>query len=160
MMRFVCILLLCLVPLQSVAQPASSPSEIWVGEYRLQFKELRARSRIRIADTLLCLDEYDYVYLEGYIEEDTLRCAARVARAKADRDSICDTSKTQIRERCKQAEESLRSDLKSMTKRFRDAQSDLDSALQAHKSEIIKHYVVEAVISTALLGVITVFIIK
>lgn len=160
MMRFVCVILLCLMPLQTIAQPADGSSMIWVGEYRLQFKELRVDSRIRIADTLLCLDEYDYVYLEGYVEDTTLRCAARVARAKADRDSICDTSKGQIRKRCKQAEEALRLDLESMTKRFRDAQDDLDSAIQAHKSEITKHYVVEAVISAALLGVITVFIIK
>ena len=160
-MRYcICILLALAIPFQSLAQPTRDRDGLWIGDYKLETRKFEPGQRIKIRHTYLCLNEYDYVYLEGFLQDYDARCAARVAKAKADRDAICETTKGQIRERCTANEKSLNLEITNLSKQLRDAKSDLEAAQEAHETEILKHYVVEAVITTALFGEITVFIIK
>lgn len=162
-MRTLSILLAILVASHhdASAQPVTlEKNEINIGEYVLSFKKLSSEKRIKLTNTLLCIDEFDYTYLAGHIEDASSKCDEQILRAKSDRDSICENSKSEIRKRCKETEDSLKLDLHRVMKDYRDIETELKDTKTAHKSELFKHYIVEAVISVALLGVITATIVK
>ena len=162
MIRAILILSL-LLPRAVFSQPVEKPNTrevLWVDGYEIAMTELLANKRFKLADTMLCMGEYDYTVVAGYIEDSVVARDAEIARVKSERDSICDTSKAAIREKRDAIESKLRFDLNLATEKLVHTSSTLEDTKAAHKSDLKHHYVVEAVLSVALLGVISVLIIK
>ena len=163
-MQMMRLLLIFTLVLTQVAhgQPLQKPKgeELWVEGYKVEITELFANKRIVLADTLLCMGEYEYSLVAGYIEDSAVDLDVKVSKAKAERDEICEESKQSIRSRCTSVESKLRLDLKLATERFNFTKTKLSESKAAHDSDLKHHYVVEAVLSTALLGVIGALFVK
>ena len=136
------------------------PSQFYLGQYRLKFTEVKPRRRIRLAELMLCIPEFEFVYLEDYIVESSSACESRLDTLGRDKDASCDVTKSLIRSRCEQTELDLKGQLKTMTAKYDDAIEANTSMARTHKLELRKHYVIGAALSVALLSVVTVVIIK
>ena len=150
--------LLASLPLTVKAEP--SDYTLWLDSYKLDVRPFSPGSRPRITDTLLCLDEFDYVYLKGYIDDAATLCTKKAEYEKKERDRICDESKAEIRKRCEAQEALVKADLEQMTLDFHRKDSELKDAIARHESEIFKHYLIEGSIAAILVGVLAVVIAK
>lgn len=133
---------------------------LMLGTYSLRFKSVDPKKRIKFVEPMQCIVDFDYVYLDGYVFDIVNGCSAQITAAKKERDEVCKTSKDAIRTQCASAETALKLDLEKMTSKFTRAESDLTRAEEAHKSELLRHYILEGVISAALLGVISALIVR
>ena len=136
------------------AQPSESDeNSTWVGAYKVAYSLISAGEKVSFKFPMVCVDEYDYSYMDGFIHDSAEITKNLVARAKAERDLICDKSKAEMRKRFSDLESALRGKLTI-------AQRDLDVALkantqlqEAHKKELRLHYIFEGVGVAVLTGV-------
>ena len=146
---FFCALYFSLIS-PTYAQPEQHT--VWVGQYKLQFKP---SSKIRLLNSALCIEEFDYVYLRDYIARSDRECGQRISTVEADRDDVCNIIKTQIRTRCAETESLLKSQLSNVVKDLQSKQAELDAIRVAHKLEIRNHYIIGIALSVALISVTT-----
>jgi hypothetical protein len=161
MIRIILIISL-LLPRSAFSQPLEDGDKeiLTVDGYDIEMLELFPKNKIRLKEPVLCMGEWDYTHTKGFILDSVAERDAEVARAKADRDSICETSKAGIRASHATVESKLRLDLQLKTEKLVFTSASLDSIKAAHRTDLIHHYVVEGVLSAALLGVISFLIIK
>ena len=161
MIRFLLVVSL-LLPRTSLGQPLkdSDKETLNVDGYEIDMLELFPKTRIRLKEPMLCMGEWDYAHTKGFVLDSVAERDAEVARAKADRDSICEKSKSDIRASHAVVEAKLRLDLNLKTEKLVLTSASLENTKAAHRTDLIHHYVVEGVLSAALLGVISFLIIK
>ena len=134
----------------SYAQPERHT--VWAGQYKLQFKP---GSQIRLLNSALCIESFDFVYLRDYIARSDRECDQRISTVEADRDDVCGVVKTQIRTRCAETETLLKSQLSNVVKDLQSKQAELDAMRVAHKLEVRNHYIIGIALSVALVSVTT-----
>lgn len=151
-----------LLPRSAFSQPLKDADKerFIVGGIEIPILELQPKTRIRLKEPKVCIGEWDYTHVKGHILDSDAEREAEVARAKSDRDSVCEESKAGIRASHAAVEAKLRSDLNLKTEKLVLTSASLESIKAAHSTDLIHHYVVEGVLSTALLGVIGFLIIQ
>ena len=147
---FILILGLCLPKKSAYSQPKKD-NGLWLGSYKLHFKKLKPDTQYTLNTTLKCIDEFDYVYLQGHLIDTNSACEARVKTVSTDLTTICDSSKAQIRKRCELNELHLRSSIKTLVLEKKSLDSELKSAKSSHSSQMIKMFVLSGILSTALI---------
>lgn len=153
---------LVLLPSQSLGQPTADkdPNTIYLGQYKLKFRDIKPHRRIRLTELMKCIPEFDYVYLGDYIAESSSTCESRLDTLSKDKDTSCGATKTLIRTRCAETETDLKNQLNTMTLKYNGAVEANEALANSHNLELRKHYVIGAALSVALLSVVTVVIAK
>jgi hypothetical protein len=141
---------------------AADPSDytLLLDSYKLEVRVFTPGVRPRINTTLLCLDEFDYVYMKGFIEDADTLCGTKIEGGKRERDRICEESKAQIRKRCKDQELKLKTDVDLISQKFHGAKAELADTQARHKDELLTHYVIEGSLAAVLIGVVALVISK
>jgi len=160
MIRYLLIMgLLCAGISDVSAQPGKDRHTLWIGQYKLKFDELKPSSRVKIAHTKLCIEEFDFVYLEDYVLQNKRMCDQRVATVEKDKDEACEGTKKLIRTRCAEMENLLKNQVNDFSLKLKNKQAELDTMKSAHKIELRNHYIVGIALSVVLISVTTIAIV-
>lgn len=157
------LILSILMPRAGQSQPvreANEPETLVVEGYEIPITELVPKKRIVLVEPLVCMGEYEYTLVEGFVADADITLTLEVSKAKSERDSICEESKASIRAANTVVVNKLTTDLKLSSERLVFTQSALDTTKSEHKVDLTHHYVIEGVLSVALLGVISALIIR
>lgn len=136
------------------AQPSESDgSSTWVGAYKVVYNLIAAGEKVSFKFPTICVDEYDYSYMDGFIRDSTEITKTLVARAKAERDLICEKSKAEMRKRFSELESALRGKLSVAQRDLKIALKANTQLQEAHTKELRLHYIFEGVGVAVLTGV-------
>lgn len=152
-----------LIPRFAQSQPtrgAVEPEILVVDGYEIPITELYPKKRIVLIEPLVCMGEYEYTLVEGFVADADITLSVEVSKAKSERDSICEESKAGIRAANTVVVNKLTTDWKLASERLVFTETALSETKSEHKVDLTHHYVIEGVLSVALLGVISTLIIR